>query len=387
MGLFTKIAILFLFFILSESWGLSFIVFLVLTVVFLTVITFSPLARGGLTDFLLLSLYIIIFIFLTTTSLLVFFAMYELSLFPVSLLILLIGYQPEKIKSLLYLILYTVVCSCPFLYFAISSSLSIWCSFSTISMFATSLVCLSFMVKSPLYTLHSWLPQAHVEADVVGSMLLAGVILKLGRYGFLILSPYLKSFILLYAFLRLTGGVVCSIICFRSWDMKSLVAYSSVVHIGRVSLGGLSGLELGRWVSCGMLVGHSLLSPSIFFLANEVYRCSGSRSFIHGYTSSVALGLIFVLRFCSGLNFGLPPFLNFWVEVSLFSLQGSLWSLSLIPLILTAFLSFLYSILFYVLARGGSSSSAVGLSSSFYGFLLPLSFSFLLSFCSSVLLF
>jgi len=279
------------------------------------------------------------------------------------------------------------VCSCPFLYFAINTSLSILCSFSTLSIYATSLVCLSFMVKSPLYSLHAWLPKAHVEANVIGSMLLAGVMLKLGRYGLLILSPYLKSFVFIYVLLSLTGGVICSVICCRSWDMKSLVAYSSVVHIGTVSLGGLSGLELGQWVSVGMLVGHSLISPSIFFLANELYRSTGSRNFIHGHTRSIALGLIFVLRLLSGLNFGLPPFLNFWVEVSLFSLQGSLWSLSLIPLILTAFLSFLYSILFYVLARGGSSSSAVGLSSSFYGFLLPLSFSFLLSFCSSVLLF
>lgn len=386
MSLFTLITILFLFFMFSEAWGLSFIVFLVLTLVFLSVITFRPLARGGLSDFLLLSLFFIIFIFLTTSSLLVFFAMYELSLFPVSLLILIIGYQPEKLKSLLYLILYTVVCSCPFLYFTIITSLSIWCSFSTMSIYATSLVCLSFMVKSPLYTLHSWLPKAHVEADVVGSMLLAGVILKLGRYGLLILSPSLSSFIMLYVFLRLTGGVVCSIICCRSWDMKSLVAYSSVVHIGTVRLGGLSGLELGWWVSCGILVGHSLVSPSIFFLANEIYRSSGSRNFLYGHTTSVALGLLFVLRFCSGLNFGLPPFLNFWVEVSLFSLQGSLWSLSLIPLIFTAFLSFLYSILFYVLARGGPSSVNLGLSSSFFGFLLPLTFSFLLSFSSSVLL-
>jgi len=109
MGLFTKIIILILFFLLSETWGLSFIVFLVLTLVFLTVITLRPVSSVGLSNFLLLSLYFIISIFLTTSSLLVFFAMYELSLFPVSLLILLIGYQPEKINSLLYLILYTCV--------------------------------------------------------------------------------------------------------------------------------------------------------------------------------------------------------------------------------------------------------------------------------------
>merc|ERR550517_490787 len=141
--------------------------------------------------------------------------------------------------------------------------------------------------------------------------------------------------------------------------MKSLVAYSSVVHIGTVSLGGLSGLELGQWVSCGILVGHSLISPSIFFLANELYRSSGSRNFIHGHTSSIAPGLIFVLRFLSGLNFGLPPFLNFWVEVSLFSLQGFIFIFSILPLMLTAFLSFAFNIFFYVTACGGPHSSSI----------------------------
>ena len=76
-------------------------------------------------------------------------------------------------------------------------------------------------------------------------MLLAGVILKLGSYGLLILAPNMLSFRPLFVYLTLSGGIICSIICCRNWDMKSLVAYSSVVHIGVVSLGALSGLELG----------------------------------------------------------------------------------------------------------------------------------------------
>jgi len=84
-----------------------------------------------------------------------------------------------------------------------------------------------------------------VEAPLVGSILLAGVILKLGRYGLLVLAPCLSCFSSLYIYLSLLGGVVCSGLCCRSWDMKSLVAYSSVVHIGVVTLGAFSGLELG----------------------------------------------------------------------------------------------------------------------------------------------
>lgn len=105
-----------------------------------------------------------------------------------------------------------------------------------------------------------------------------------------------------------------------------------------------------------MVVGHSLLSPLLFVLTFELYLSSGSRSFLYGHSRSVSCSLLLVISFCSGLNFGLPPFLNFWVEVSVFSLMGSLWSLSLIPLLLSAFLSFLYSVLLYLLSCGGASS-------------------------------
>merc|ERR1719187_2068586 len=169
--------------------------------------------------------------------------------------------------------------------------------------------------------------------------------------------------------------------------MKSLVAYSSVVHIGVVTLGALRGLELGFWVAGGILVGHSILSPLIFCLAYELYLTSGSRSFVYGHTSSVSISFLLAISLCSGLNFGLPPFLNFWVEVSLFSLQGSLWSFSLVPLMLTAFLSFLYSILFYVLACGGPSSFSLQLNNTLLIYTPGIVLSLLLSFSSPIFLF
>jgi len=169
--------------------------------------------------------------------------------------------------------------------------------------------------------------------------------------------------------------------------MKSLVAYSSVVHIGVVTLGALSGLELGFWVAGGILVGHSLLSPLMFILAYELYSSSGSRCFVYGHTRSVSIRLLLAVSLCCGLNFGLPPFLNFWVEVSLFSLQGSTWSISLLPLMLTAFLSFLYSIFFYVLSCGGSSSFTTHIIARVYVYVPSITLSFLLTFSTQVLLF
>lgn len=231
--------------IILEAGPLPFFVLLVVSFVFLGVLVLVCSHSSSLVSFLVWVLYLIIFTFLRTQSLLVFFIMYELSLVPVCLLILLFGYQPEKISSFLYLLLYTVVCSAPFFFFTILSFYSSLSGLCSLGSYSASLVCLSFMVKSPLYTLHSWLPKAHVEAPLFGSMLLAGVILKLGSYGLLLLAPALCLQASVFVLLTLSGGIVCSVICCRHWDIKSLVAYSSVVHIGAITLGALSGSELG----------------------------------------------------------------------------------------------------------------------------------------------
>jgi len=319
---FSYLFLLLLYFMVSESGRLRFLVLLTLTIVFLGVSTGHVPKISSLTASLVFLLYLIVISYLSTSSLLVFFIIFEFSLFPICLLILLIGYQPEKLKSMFYLLLYTVVCSAPFLFFAVTTNSRILTGLSPSSTYARFLVCLSFMVKSPLYRLHAWLPKAHVEAPLIGSILLSGVILKLGSYGLLLLAPQLTSSASVFIHLTLSGGVICSIICFRNWDMKSLVAYSSIVHIGVITLGALSGLEIGFWVACGILVGHTLLSPLLFLLAFELYLSSGSRSFVCGHNSSVGVGLLLAISVCAGLNFGLPPFLNFWVEVSLFAVQG-----------------------------------------------------------------
>jgi len=373
--------------LLSEFSSLQYTVLLTVSWVFNAVTITNHGPYPNLISSLVFILYVILGVFISTSSLLLFFLMFELSLLPVSIMILVSGYQPEKLNSVLYLVMYTVVCSTPFLYFAVYSNSSLRSGFSSLPRYSGLLVCLSFMVKSPLYTLHAWLPKAHVEASTIGSMLLAGVILKMGSYGLLLLSPYLGSLTLIYVYLTLVGGVVCSVLCCRAWDMKSLVAYSSVVHMGVVTLGALSGLELGYWVACGMLVGHSLLSPLLFILASELYLARGSRSFVYGHSSSCSSSFLLCLSLCSGLSFGLPPFLNFWVEVGLFSLMGSTIYFSLLPLMLSAFLSFLYSLLFYILSSGGPSSSVLSHSSSFYIYLPPLLFSLALAIRPSMLLF
>lgn len=385
MSLIAFLTIILATLVLSEPSPLQFLLCLTLFFVFLIVIMVSSFARGCLAMFLVTSLIFIVGVFISTVSLFVFLIAFEFSLLPVSLLVLLLGYQPEKLSGVTWLITYTVICSSPLLYFCITNPLSIYSSFISLSGYAATLVSLSFIVKSPLYTLHSWLPKAHVEAPLSGSMLLAGVMLKLGGYGLLLLAPTFSGTCSLYVYLSLIGGVVCSVLCFRHWDMKSLVAYSSVVHMGVVTLGALSGLELGMSVASGIIVGHSLLSPTLFVLASDYYKLLHSRCFVLGYKSSAPATLLLATASCSGLNFGLPPFLNFWVEVSLYTIVGYVWSYSLFLLILISLLSFLYCILLYVFTCGGPTSFSSSDVSSSYIFIPPLVISFLLSFSLSAL--
>ena len=178
-------------FFLIEGRAASFLIVLIVFFV-LTLVSSSELCScSNLSSGLVFIIAVIALLFFSTESLLVLFLCYESSLIPVSLLILVFGYQPEKTNATFFLFIYMVVFSFPFLFFVVMFSGSVSSSFSLASPLSGLVISLSFMAKSPMFTLHAWLPKAHVEAPLVGSVLLSGIMLKFGGYGILLLSAFL----------------------------------------------------------------------------------------------------------------------------------------------------------------------------------------------------
>jgi len=156
--------------------------------------------------------------------------------------------------------------------------------------------------------------------------------------------------------------------------------------MGVVTLGCLIGSESSLWAATGIMVAHSLVSPMLFSLAYFVYESTSSRSWLNCHSFAVGPLLLLVIGTYWGLNFGLPPSLSFYLEVLLLRSLGSVSLLSCIPLLLGAFLAFVFSILWYVSAVAGPSSSIAAPTISYLGTTPGIVFSFILSFSTTLIL-
>ena len=134
----------------------------------------------------------------------------------------------------------------------------------------------SFAVKTPMWPVHTWLPDAHVEAPTAGSVLLAAILLKMAGYGFIRFSLGLfpnasEFFIPLVYFLSLVAIVYTSLVALMQDDMKKLIAYSSVAHMGFVTLGIFSITQQGIEGSIFQMISHGLVSAALFLCVGVVY--------------------------------------------------------------------------------------------------------------------
>ena len=140
----------------------------------------------------------------------------------------------------------------------------------------------SFAVKTPMWPVHTWLPDAHVEAPTAGSVLLAAILLKMAGYGFIRFSLGLfpiasEFFIPLIYSLSLIAIVFTSLVALMQEDMKKLIAYSSVAHMGFVTLGIFTLNQQGLTGSIIQMISHGLVSAALFFCVGVVYDRTHSR--------------------------------------------------------------------------------------------------------------
>ena len=246
-------------------------------------------------------------------------------------MVLLYGYQPEKLRAGGHLLLYTALRSLPLLLLLISLPpfFSVWEGRQVQGGAAALAMTIAFIVKRPMYGVHLWLPKAHVEAPVVGSIALAGVLLKLGSFGLFLVLPHTRGrVLLLYLLLSVWGSVVCGALCLRQWDIKRLVAYSSVVHMGVVGVGLLVGRELGRGAALIIVVGHGVCSPMIFRYAYYLYRSTHRRLLTRCRGGLAGPVMRFVFFLLIAVNMGVPPFINLWSEVAIFTALLPMWTWS-----------------------------------------------------------
>nr|YP_010414566.1 NADH dehydrogenase subunit 4 [Distoleon nigricans]URT60732.1 NADH dehydrogenase subunit 4 [Distoleon nigricans] len=327
--------------------------------------------------FNIIILLIMLYFTFSSLNLFYFYLFFESSLIPTLFLIIGWGYQPERLQAGIYLLFYTLFASLPMLVgiFYLYSDMGSLMYFMFIENYMSNylfyfVILFAFLVKMPMFLVHLWLPKAHVEAPISGSMILAGILLKLGGYGMvrvfkLVICSGL-SLNIIWVVISLLGGFLVSLICMRQVDLKSLIAYSSVSHMSLVIVGIMTLSYWGLSGSYTLMIGHGLCSSGLFCLANISYERTGSRSLLinkgmMNFMPSMCLWWFLL----SSSNMAAPPSLNLLGEISLLnSIVGWSWG-TMFFIALLSFFGAAYSLYLYSYSQHGEMYS--GLYSCFNG--------------------
>jgi len=342
------------------------VIFLLIFIYELRNISLSNFSDYCIKIFFLMLLQLTLFFFFTTNHLLLFYIFFEFSLIPVLLLMWQYGKRPRKLFAGYSFLVYTIVCSILFLLLIVR----LYLSFGTFSIVELKHLCLTmsgdfqkfawvvcfiaFAAKIPVAPLHSWLPEAHVEAPTTISVILAGILLKLGLYGLIkILLPFFAGLTFDFVTFALTLSVLsmlyATLASFYQIDVKKIIAYSSISHMSASVFSFFVGTFNSFLSTFIMIFSHGIVSSALFFLVGCIYDRYNTRIIKNygGVTRILPRFSLFFLFFIF-CNIGVPATPNFWSEFllisSLYQVLDTLKSLLLFFFFIVLFLTAVYSL-------------------------------------------